>query len=61
MATALGQQILVRYYEGSATVAHLDQAKLRGWITTEEYDRAIAGLPPAGYVAQPTRVEGSGV
>lgn len=53
MATALGRQILTRYYEGSATVAHLDQAKLRNWITTDEYDRAIAGLPPEGYIPSP--------
>ena len=53
MATTLGLQILARYYAGTATVAHLDQALLREWITQDEYDRAIAGLPPEGYIPLP--------
>lgn len=56
MATALGQQILTRYYEGTATVAHLDQCLLRKWINRDEYDRALAGLEPENYVPQPTRL-----
>ena len=56
MATTLGLQILARYYAGTATVAHLDQALLREWITQDEYDRAIAGLPPENQPPMPTRL-----
>jgi hypothetical protein len=50
MATALGNNVLRRFYEGTATVAQLDQALLRKWISQDEYNLAIAGEPPVGYV-----------
>lgn len=54
MANPMGFLILTRYYEGDATVLHLDQALLRKWINQAEYDLAVAGLPPEGYVPTPT-------
>lgn len=56
MATALGMNILRRYYEGTATLAQLDQSLLRKWINQAEYDRAVAGLEPEGYYPSPTAV-----
>lgn len=54
MATALGQRYLVRYYEGTTTLAMLDFCLMRGYITPAEYDRALSGEPPIGYVPTPT-------
>ena len=54
MATAIGQRYLVRFYEGSATQAQLDYCLSRGYITLEEYDRALTGEPPVGYQPTPT-------
>lgn len=54
MATALGFRYLCRFYEGSTTLAMLDFCLLRGYITPTEYDRALTGEPPIGYVPTPT-------
>lgn len=51
MANVYGFRILVAYYEGRATEAHLDRALQVGWINQPEYDRALTGEPPIGYVA----------
>jgi hypothetical protein len=55
MATALGFRLLCRYYEGTATVAQLDTAKTKNWINQAEYDLALTGEPPVGYVPTPER------
>lgn len=49
MATALGYRYLVRFYEGTATLVQLDACLTKGWITLDEYDRAVEGLAPLGY------------
>lgn len=51
MATATGYRYLCRYYEGTATVAHLDMCLTKGFISQAEYDRALTGEPPEGYIA----------
>lgn len=50
MANLYGFRILVAYYEGRADEAALDRALFKGWISQPEYDRALTGLPPEGYV-----------
>lgn len=55
MATAIGYRYLVRYYEADEQgrtdlLPMLTTCKNQGRITAEEYDRAVAGEPPAGYV-----------
>lgn len=54
MATALGFRYLCRFYEGTTTLAMLDFCLMRSYITPAEYDRAIEGLPPVGYIPTPT-------
>ena len=39
--TALGARLLARFAVGEATLAQLDAARDRGWITAEEYDAAV--------------------
>lgn len=51
MANSYGYRILVAYYEGRATESNLDAALAKGWITIDEHERALLGLPPEGYVA----------
>lgn len=55
MANTYGFRILVAYYEGRATEANLDAALAKGWINQPEYDRALLGEAPEGYVA-PMRI-----
>lgn len=54
MATALGFRYLCRFYEGTTTLAMLDFCLGRSYITPTEYDRALTGEPPIGYVPTPT-------
>lgn len=56
MATAIGYRYLVRYYEADEQsrtdlLPMLTTCKNQGRITAEEYDRALAGEPPVGYIA----------
>lgn len=44
MANALGARMLIRYAEGTATLAQLDATLAKGWITQAEYDTATT--PP---------------
>lgn len=41
MATALGARLLARHAAGDATTAQLEDALVRGWITSEEHDAAL--------------------
>lgn len=54
MANPTGYRYLVRYYEGTGTLAQLDYCLSRGYITLAEYDRALTGEPPEGYQPTPT-------
>ncbi|WP_028637709.1 hypothetical protein [Nocardioides sp. URHA0032] len=56
MATALGFRYLCRFYENDpvVTVATLDTCLTRKWISLTEYERALSGEPPIGYVPTPT-------
>lgn len=56
MATAIGSRYLVRYYEADEQgrtdlLPMLTTCRQRGYVTAEEYDRALAGEPPVGYLA----------
>lgn len=55
MANTYGFRVLVSYFEGRADEAALDRALQKAWISQVEYDRALAGDPPEGYIA-PMRV-----
>ncbi|MEQ7847709.1 hypothetical protein [Nocardioides kribbensis] len=62
MATAIGQRYLVRYYEADEQgradlLPMLNTCKTRGYITAAEYDRAIAGEEPIGYMPSPQSTE----
>lgn len=59
MATALGFRYLCRFYEGTTTVAMLDYCLSRNMITATEYERALTGEPPIGYVPTPTAMTAS--
>lgn len=56
MATAIGQRMLVRYYEADEVGRvelrpKLDLYRDKAQITVAEHERAVAGEPPVGYVA----------
>lgn len=55
MANVYGYRVLVSYYEGRTSEAALDRALQVGWINQAEYDRALTGEPPVGYVAPMAR------
>lgn len=55
MANTYGYRVLVSYYDGRCTEAALDRALVVGWINQAEYDRALTGEPPVGYV-EPLRL-----
>lgn len=50
MANTYGYRILVMYYEGRTGEASLDRALQLTWINQGEYDRALTGEPPVGYI-----------
>lgn len=59
MANIVGRTYLTRYYEADEAervtlVERLDYCLARKYISVLEYDRAIAGLPPEGYIPPPT-------
>ncbi|WP_243061135.1 hypothetical protein [Nocardioides sp. SR21] len=54
MANPTGFRYLCRYYEGTASLATLDYCLTKGYITLVEYERALTGEPPIGYVPTPT-------
>lgn len=56
MATALGYDMLVRYYEATEAervdlLVTLGNYRRKRQISDAEYDRAVTGEPPTGYVA----------
>lgn len=51
MANIYGFRVLVSYYEGRTNEAALDRALQVRWISQAEYDQALTGEAPEGYVA----------
>lgn len=61
MANIVGRNYLTRYYEAdeagrAVLIERLDYCLTKKYISPLEYDRAIAGLPPEGYVPSPAKL-----